>query len=739
MQLEKIKQNKILYLIIKSLSVCFVLLNIFILKNFYIGLISILLFVLLSGKDFEIIYKYKFKNIEYPYIFGIFTSIFIPLFLSSIFILFYKINAAIISINLIITFILSIIIGAKNLKVEYVKKDENDNDIKDFKLKFSYLLPIGILLFSFFILHTLISFQFKDYIVNYIWKNFNFIFFIFVFSLIVFLIYLIFSDRNKKYILLVIILASFVLHSNIPILYQKGNGGAGDRYRFLANEEILKDGDAVKPILIGDKDSIDYKNIGNIKIPEVLVSGNKQSYGNKWGIDIILSYILNKDLIQIDTWIVYILWSIFIPVIFYNIFKIFNNNNDKLALLFSASPLLLNVFQFNGSVSYPISINFIIFIFFFFLFLNKIKEKKSIDKEKIILGALITIILYFNYIVFLFIWLIFLFIYITNYFIEKIKSKKIQTGLNIAIILLSSFTFLILDIKMKFAMFDFSSIFKKIIGFFIHFLSPSLIPNVNIAMPRTMFFAPILSVIFFIIVAIGIVHFFKTKKDSKYILNFFISIFLAYIYCWTILAGDRVFSRKIGIIVSLFLLFFFVYGIYYIFLKINKININKKQAIIILLGLFIASIGTLQYASGPVIELNMNYDLNSFKYVYDKVKNDEHPCVIGDTIHTILLEYISKNKLVAGGFSQTGNYVQADRSRIFNSILKEPDKKYLEEAEKITGSNNCILIADNRNIDYYHLGKDATETFINRHKVIDQLTKIFGNNKQFREIIMFYK
>ena len=739
MHLEKIKQNKILYLIIKSLSVCFVLLNIFILKNFYIGLISILLFVLLSGKDFEIIYKYKFKNIEYPYIFGIFTSIFIPLFLSSIFILFYKINAAIISINLIITFILSIIIGAKNLKVEYVKEDENDNDIKDFKLKFSYLLPIGISLFSFFILHTLISFQFKDYIVNYIWKNFNFIFFIFVFSLIAFLIYLIFSDRNKKYILLVIILASFVLHSNIPILYQKGNGGAGDRYRFLANEEILRDGDAVKPILIGDKDSIDYKNIGNIKIPEVLVSGNKQSYGNKWGIDIILSYILNKDLIQIDTWIVYILWSIFIPIIFYNLFKVFNNSNDKLALLFSASPLLLNVFQFNGSVSYPISINFIIFIFFFFLFLNKIKEKKSIDKEKIILGALITIILYFNYIVFLFIWLIFLFIYITNYFIEKIKSKKIQTGLNIITILLSSFIFLILDIKMKFATFDFSSIFKKIIGFFIHFLSPSLIPNVNLAMPRAMFFAPILSVIFFIIVAIGIFHFFKTKKDSKYILNFFISIFLAYIYCWTILTGDRVFSRKIGIIVSLFLLFFFVYGIYYIFLKINKININKKQAIIILLGLFIASIGTLQYASGPVIELNMNYDLNSFQYVYDKVKNDEHPCVIGDTIHTILLEYISKNKLVAGGFSQTGNYVQADRSRIFNSILKEPDKKYLEEAEKITGSNNCILIADNRNIDYYHLGKDATETFINRHKVIDQLTKIFGNNKQFREIIMFYK
>jgi len=739
MHLEKIKQNKILYLIIKSLSVCFVLLNIFILKNFYIGLISILLFVLLSGKDFEIIYKYKFKNIEYPYIFGIFTSIFIPLFLSSIFILFYKINAAIISINLIITFILSIIIGAKNLKVEYVKEDENDNDIKDFKLKFSYLLPIGISLFSFFILHTLISFQFKDYIVNYIWKNFNFIFFIFVFSLIAFLIYLIFSDRNKKYILLVIILASFVLHSNIPILYQKGNGGAGDRYRFLANEEILRDGDAVKPILIGDKDSIDYKNIGNIKIPEVLVSGNKQSYGNKWGIDIILSYILNKDLIQIDTWIVYILWSIFIPIILYNLFKVFNNSNDKLALLFSASPLLLNVFQFNGSVSYPISINFIIFIFFFFLFLNKIKEKKSIDKEKIILGALITIILYFNYIVFLFIWLIFLFIYITNYFIEKIKSKKIQTGLNIVTILLSSFIFLILDIKMKFATFDFSSIFKKIIGFFIHFLSPSLIPNVNIAMPRAMFFAPILSVIFFIIVAIGIFHFFKTKKDSKYILNFFISIFLAYIYCWTILTGDRVFSRKIGIIVSLFLLFFFVYGIYYIFLKINKININKKQAIIILLGLFIASIGTLQYASGPVIELNMNYDLNSFQYVYDKVKNDEHPCVIGDTIHTILLEYISKNKLVAGGFSQTGNYVQADRSRIFNSILKEPDKKYLEEAEKITGSNNCILIADNRNIDYYHLGKDATETFINRHKVIDQLTKIFGNNKQFREIIMFYK
>ncbi len=736
MQLEKIKQNKYIYIVLKSLSMCFVLLNIFIFKNFYIGLISIVLFILLSGKDFETIYKYKFKNIEYPYIFGIFTSIFIPLFLLSVFILFYKINAVIISINLIITFILSIII---NIKEDLTEEVENQkNDIKDFKLKFSYLLPIGICLFSSFILYYLISFQFKDYIVNYIWKNFNFIIFIFVFSLIAFLIYLIFSDRNKKYILLFIILVSFVLHSNIPILYQKGNGGAGDRYRFLANEEILKDGDPVKPILIGDKNNIDYKKIGGIKIPEVLVSGNKQSYGNKWGIDIILSYILNKDLIQIDTWVVYILWSIFIPIIFYNLFKLFNNN-DKLAMLFSASPLLLNVFQFNGSVSYPISINFIIFIFLFFLFLNKIKEKKDIDKEKIILGILITIFLYFNYIVFLFIWLIFVFIYITNYFIEKIKSKKIRAGLNIISILLSSFTFLILDIKMKFATFDFSSVAKKIIDFFMHFLSPSLIPNVNILMPRTMFFAPILSVIFFITTAIGIFHFYKTKKDNKYILNFFLSIFLAYIYCWTILTGDRVFSRKIGIIVSLFLLFFFVYGIYYIFLKINKININKKQAVIIFLGLFISSIGTLQYASGPIIELNMNYDLNSFKYVYDKVKNDEHTCVIGDTIHTILLEYISKNKLIAGGFSQTGNYIQADRSRIFNAILKDPDKKYLEEAEKITGSDNCILITDNRNIDYYHLGKDATETFINRHKVIDQLTKIFGNNKQFKEIIMFYK
>ena len=72
-------------------------------------------------------------------------------------------------------------------------------------------------------------------------------------------------------------------------------------------------------------------------------------------------------------------------------------------------------------------------------------------------------------------------------------------------------------------------------------------------------------------------------------------------------------------------------------------------------------------------------------------------------------------------------------------MLKNPDVKYLEEAEKITGSNNCIFVTDNRNVDHYHKGKDATETFVNRHKIFDQVTKIFGNNKPYREIMVFYK
>ena len=66
---------------------------------------------------------------------------------------------------------------------------------------------------------------------------------------------------------------------------------------------------------------------------------------------------------------------------------------------------------------------------------------------------------------------------------------------------------------------------------------------------------------------------------------------------------------------------------------------------LITLSLFLSCIATIQYASGPVIEINMNYDLDSFKWVYDQVKNDAHPCIIGDTIHTIIFEYISHNKI----------------------------------------------------------------------------------------------
>lgn len=728
-------------LAVKLAAALLVILNIFIIKNLYVGLFSFILFILLTGKDFALLYKVKFKNLEFPYIFGAFTSVFLLLFLCSVFILFYKITPEIIAINLIIILIISLFLNFKfkNSNIKNEEENNTDNTLKDFKLRFSYLIPIGIFLFSYFILNNLILFKFKDHIVNYFWRNSNFIIFIFVFSIIAFLMFLIFTEKNKKYILFFIIFVSFVVHSNVPIYYDKANGGAGDRYRFLANEEILRDKGIVKPSLFGTKEDVTIKTIGPIKIPEVLVSGNKQSYINKWGVDIILSYVLNVDISKIDIWINFILWSLFIPFIFFNIFKLLLNN-EKLALLFSSSSLLLNIFQFNGSVSYPIGINFILFLFLIMLFISKIKDNIKIDKDKIILILSTTILLYFNYIAFLFLWIVLLFIYFSQYFIEKLNIKVYIKKILICIsIALSSFLFLFLDIKMKFANINFSSIPKNLLSFSSKFLSPTTIPNVTITMPRFIYFAPLLSLIFFIIVGFGVYFFYKKNKEYKYILYFFISICLSYIYCWTILDGDKIFSRKIGMLVIFFFLFFLIYGIYFIFSRYNNLNINKKEFIIISIIIFLSSIGTLQYASGPVIELNMNYDLDSFKYVYDKVKNDEHPCVIGDTIHTILLEYISKNKLIAGGFPQVGNYVQSDRSRIFNEMLKNPDKKYLEEAEKITGSDNCVLITDNRNVDHYHLGSDATETFINRHKVFDQITDIFGNNKPFREIMMFYK
>lgn len=92
---------------------------------------------------------------------------------------------------------------------------------------------------------------------------------------------LIFSRRSAKFILFIIIAHSFLLHAYLPAVYETGFGG--DKWRHLASENYIMTGEVYQPSLLG---KVEYAKFGPFKLPAVLISGNKTSYGQQWALTI---------------------------------------------------------------------------------------------------------------------------------------------------------------------------------------------------------------------------------------------------------------------------------------------------------------------------------------------------------------------------------------------------------------------------------------------------------------------
>ena len=277
--------------------------------NFYFLTLPLFLIWLICN---SLLLAYPLANIfplkkVYSQILSYFASIFLVGLIANIFCALFILNNFTILFSLILTSILSILLN-------YIFRN-NDEGIVALEsgriLKSSILYPIifVLLAISGFVgiyISTIGKFITSPWQVLPIW----YLGVIFLMSVIIFL--MVFGKQKAIWTLIFIIIFSILLHSYL-LVYQNGFGG--DRWRHLGSEYRIMRGLEYQPTLLTG--NLWYSQIGPVSVPRALVDGPKLSYGLEWSLNVIASKVSGIDVFWLDKYLMIILWSIFVPLIFF--------------------------------------------------------------------------------------------------------------------------------------------------------------------------------------------------------------------------------------------------------------------------------------------------------------------------------------------------------------------------------------------------------------------------------------
>ena len=305
--------------------------------------------------------------------------------------------------------------GARNnslSRANFINLEENKFN---FKNKYFWFLGILSALFIFLIFHA----RTAAYILSP-WDAISSFALILFFGIVFLVCLLIFSKKSSTIILTIIIAFSFLTHLYLPVVYEAGFGG--DKWRHLASERWLQEGKIYEPSIWGSKER-SVVSFGGLNLPEALVAGNKTSYASQWAATIFLAESLGIDIFWVDLLLVFLLWSLFLPLILYRFGRVIADTrtkqsnpqlqqeissgstgrqvlatspyNDKLPLLLAFLPTLFYTFQSEGAITIPVSFGH---LFFFFIFLIWVYYLKNGQKLPLLAASVFSLFFYWGYI-----------------------------------------------------------------------------------------------------------------------------------------------------------------------------------------------------------------------------------------------------------------------------------------------------------------------------------------------------
>ncbi len=742
----------------KSLQFIFLILAIVILyyqhtlwHNFYIGLLSFIIYHLLVGSYWQEIFRKIFALNHKSWgtkVFGWFAAFTILTLSSSILVIFYKLDVLLTwwcyVVTGIVTLLIWLLVESKKIKAYLLTRqieivDRGNNEISDSSLilfkksiiyHLSFIFYLILWLFALYLLiksHSLVALQSPWQTINNYYLP---IFFILTILSGVFL----FVKFKTKTILFILVLQTLLLHLYLPLTQQ--NPWGGDVWRHLARENQIQNGEMILPVLVGPEAT--WKEVININLPEVFLMSSKYSYGHLWGTSVLLSNTLQVNLLDINKWLEPIIWSLVMPFIIYRIgWIVFGSRRSGLIL--SWVSMFFYPLQALAALTLPVSFDFIIFAYIFMLWLQYLRDDLKLQRNIVLFFAFLMLFSYSLY--FILIWVIIFLSSIIYHLSKSVESTKYKVAtlnsehrvLNKAawasLILLSIFIIPVIELIFKL---DYFSSFSQVINnlkqfageysgwYFASAIRPDLLPAGNLIfnhLPSAALVGNIFinwrwwlipaMVIFGLAVGFGAYKIFKTANLKLMIIALlFSTVFGGYFISWVFLDGQRLLARRLNMVVALLIAVLFVQGLLFIIYhlansKYQITNNNLKKFIVILIVILFSWFGTFVYASGPDLRVVSKDEFSVAQYIDDNLSLIQSlnfkSCVLADTYVLLPLEALSNGQIVGGGFPIDNQFSQPERIALFNEMNTNPSTTTLELAHEKTGVGSCWLVTETKN------------------------------------------
>ena len=346
-----------------------------------------------------------------------------------------------------------------------------------------------------------------------------------------FLGFLIFSNSHAKTILILLTVFSALCHLNLGLTHQLVYGA--DYWRHLGVEnQLVQTGKLAIANFSVDPNFFEKVNPGIY------------SYAQFWGMNVFLNLFTHVSLLDLGRFTVPVLWIIFIPTLIYALGRLMLWNK-RTALFLSWVSFVPSALLVSGSFSLPVSLHFIFWLFALLLLL-----KADLQNNKRQLWGLIFIglLLLSGYLLYALIFFLGLLIKVLNIYLRGDSwPEKISWFI---LFILAGLSLPVVEVVAGYSQLSFKSdlfsAIKQFIGnligyYFVFGPRPHTISTGNVLINQTPDYAfisnaltvwpwwmLIISILFFVLVKLGVYKFFKNEVDKRWLVILFSGLFAGY-------------------------------------------------------------------------------------------------------------------------------------------------------------------------------------------------------------------
>jgi len=509
---------------------------------------------------------------------------------------------------------------------------------------------------------------------------------------------LIFTNNHAKTILILFFVFSLLTHFNLALSHDLVYGA--DYWRHLGTQnQILQNGGVMIQNFSENPNWFEKINFG------------LYSYAGFWGLNVILNLFTGVDLLNLGKFVGPILWSLFIPVLFYALGRVLHLPK-RLALFLTWLSFIPSALLISGSFSLPVSLGFIFWLFSLLLLLKAdLQKNKTQFFGLVVVGLLLSL----GYLLYAILFFLALLLKLINVYL---KENNWQSKISWLVVFVFTALFLpVIEVIAGYSQMSIKSGFfpalKQFIGnltgyYFVSGPRPHTISTGNILFYQTplnsfvenyltiwpWWMLPI-SLLFIGLSIYGAYKFFSKEIDRRWLVVLFAGLFIGYFISRYLLNGENILTRRLDTVLATGLIIFFCLAVSYL----GDYLLQRK---FILLGIICLSIfGASIYSLGPVSKIISTAEYNDYLNIAEQTKDETKFCVIADPYNLTALEGISAKRIIGGGFPIKGDFSQTQLENIledWQAGLKDKEE-IIKEAKVITGAKNCfVVIKDNKNV-----------------------------------------